>query len=113
MMLNRLARDYRDNRLYKLLHPAELMRGWDFQQTVPMPEFEQLRDDISTLPETAQQLVVDFVDFLKQRYSHSQTSTPHPLNLENEPFVGMWSDHPEMQDSTVWVKKTRQQHWRT
>lgn len=78
-----------------------------------MPEFEQLRDDISTLPEPAQQLVIDFVAFLKQRYAYEQTTNPHPLNLENEPFVGMWSDRPEMQDSTAWVRQVRQQHWRT
>ncbi len=38
-----------------------------------MPKFEQLSDDVSALPETAQQLVVDFVAFLKQRYAHSPT----------------------------------------
>ncbi|GAB4367775.1 MAG: hypothetical protein Kow00121_06360 [Elainellaceae cyanobacterium] len=78
-----------------------------------MPEFEQLRDDISTLPEPAQQLVIDFVAFLKQRYIQQQTAPSQPLNLDNEPFVGMWSDRPEMQDSTAWVKQVRQQHWRT
>ncbi|NJN57064.1 MAG: DUF2281 domain-containing protein [Leptolyngbyaceae cyanobacterium SL_5_9] len=78
-----------------------------------MPEFEQLRDDISTLPEPAQQLVVDFVAFLKQRYTQQQTNPSQPLNLDNEPFVGIWSDRPEMQDSTAWVKQVRQQHWRT
>jgi Protein of unknown function (DUF2281) len=78
-----------------------------------MLKFEQLRDDVSALPETAQQLVVDFVAFLKQRYAHSQTTPSHPLNLENEPFVGMWSDRPEMQDSTAWVRQKRQQHWRS
>lgn len=77
-----------------------------------MPELDQLRDDISTLPTTAQRLVIDFVAFLKQRYSPSQTTTHQPLDLENEPFVGMWSDRPEMQDSTAWVRQIRQQHWR-
>lgn len=78
-----------------------------------MTEFEQLRDDISALPEPAQQLVVDFVAFLKQRYIHEQPSPPHPLDLESEPFVGMWSDRPEIQNSTAWVRQVRQQHWRT
>jgi hypothetical protein len=78
-----------------------------------MPKFEQLSDDVSALPETAQQLVVDFVAFLKQRYAQAQTTTSRPLNLENEPFVGMWSDRPEMQDSTAWVRQTQQQHWQT
>ena len=78
-----------------------------------MSEFKQLRDDISALPIATQQLVVDFVAFLKQRYSQSHPPSPHPLNLENEPFVGMWSERPEMQDSIAWVRQTRQQHWRT
>jgi hypothetical protein len=78
-----------------------------------MSEFEQLKHDISTLPETAQQLVVNFVAFLKQRYAHEQTAPPRPLDLENESFVGMWSERPEMQDSTAWVRQIRQQHWRT
>jgi hypothetical protein len=75
-----------------------------------MPKFEQLSDDVSALPETAQQLVVDLVAFLKQRYARPQTTPSHPLNLENKPFVGMWSDRPEMKDSTAWVRQTRQQH---
>ena len=78
-----------------------------------MPELEKLRDDIATLPEEAQQLVNDFVAFLKQRYQPSPAPISQPLNLENEPFVGMWCDRPEMQDSTAWVKQVRQQHWRT
>ncbi len=77
-----------------------------------MLQFERLKDDISALPETAQQLIVEFVAFLKQRYTPSQPSPAHPLNLENEPFVGMWSDRSEMQDSTAWVRQIRQQHWR-
>jgi Protein of unknown function (DUF2281) len=75
-----------------------------------MPEFERLTEDIAALPEEAQQIVMDFVTFLKQRYQH-QPTTPQPLNLENEPFVGMWSDRPEMQDSTAWVRQIRQPHW--
>ncbi len=37
-----------------------------------MAELDQLRDDIATLPATAQQLVIDFVGFLKQRYASPQ-----------------------------------------
>jgi hypothetical protein len=82
-------------------------------EDITMPEFEQLRTDISALPENAQQLVVDFVAFLKQRYNQPQIMPPNPINLETEPFVGIWSDRPEMQDSTAWVKQTRQRHWHT
>ncbi len=77
-----------------------------------MPAFEQLRDDILALPEEAQQILLDFVAFLKQRYQSAQTISSKPLNLENEPFVGIWSERPEMQDSAAWVRQLRQQHWR-
>jgi hypothetical protein len=78
-----------------------------------MLEFEQLKDDVATLPQDAQRLVIDFVSFLKQRYPSSKDPQSQPLDLENDPFVGMWSDRPEMQDSTAWVREVRQQHWRT
>lgn len=77
-----------------------------------MPEFEQLQEDISTLPETAQMLVVDFVALLKKRYASTQPSN-QPLDLEAEPFVGMWQDNVETRDSTAWVRDVRQKHWRS
>ncbi|WP_346293043.1 DUF2281 domain-containing protein [Sphaerothrix gracilis] len=77
-----------------------------------MLEFERLRQDIQSLPDEAQQLLTDFVAFLKQRYQATSLEENHStLNLDNSPFVGMWSDRPEMQDSTQWVKQIRQQHW--
>jgi len=79
-----------------------------------MAELDQLRDDIATLPATAQRLVIDFVGFLKQRYAPPQPPPPYlPLDLDHEPFVGMWSDRPEMQDSTAWVRRVREEHWRS
>ncbi len=74
-----------------------------------MSNLDQLNQDIATLPQTAQELVVDFVDFLKQRYASPPPTLP--LELDNEPFAGMWSDRSEMQDSTAWVRQIRQQHW--
>ena len=32
-------------------------------------------------------------------------------NIENEPFVGMWKDREDMQDSSQWVRQVRQQEW--
>ena len=37
---------------------------------------------------------------------------PRPLDLENSPFVGMWKDRPELEDSTAWVRQVREQQWR-
>jgi hypothetical protein len=32
-------------------------------------------------------------------------------NLKDEPFVGMWKDREDMEDSTQWVRQVRQQEW--
>ena len=76
-----------------------------------MSNLERLNQDIATLPQTAQQLVIEFVGFLKYRYAPTSIDSIQPLNFQDDPFVGMWSDRPEMQDSTTWVRQIRQQHW--
>lgn len=76
-----------------------------------MLEFERLKQDILTLPDDAQRLVDDFVAFLKQRYSTHSQEHVQTIDLDQEPFVGMWCDRPDMADSSDWVKQVRQQHW--
>ena len=34
-----------------------------------------------------------------------------PLILQDEPFVGMWKDREDMEDSSQWVRQVRQQEW--
>ena len=36
---------------------------------------------------------------------------PNQVELQNEPFVGMWQDREDMQDSTEWVKNLRSREW--
>ena len=33
------------------------------------------------------------------------------LDIDNEPFVGMWSDRQDLTDSSKWVKQLRQNEW--
>ena len=35
----------------------------------------------------------------------------NPLKLQDEPFVGMWKDREDMEDSSQWVRQVRQQEW--
>jgi hypothetical protein len=78
---------------------------------VTMPVLDHIQQDIQELPEEAQQLIFDFVSFLKQRYQ-PQANKPHqPINFTNQPLVGIWSDVPEMPGSAAWVRQTRQQQW--
>jgi hypothetical protein len=32
-------------------------------------------------------------------------------NPQDEPFVGMWKDREDMEDSSHWVRQVRQQEW--
>ncbi len=74
-----------------------------------MLEFEELKRDITSLPETEQQLVFELVAQLKQRQLTAQSR--QQLNLDQSEFVGLWKDRPELQDSSAWVKQIRQTQW--
>lgn len=32
-------------------------------------------------------------------------------DLAEEPFIGLWRDRQDMQDSTVWVRVVREREW--
>lgn len=50
-----------------------------------MLKFEQINQDIATLPETDQQLVIDFIEILKKRQV-SQSSIEQSLESKNNSF---------------------------
>ena len=75
-----------------------------------MIQFEALKSDLQELPEEAQQLVMDYVEFLKEKYQTS-SNLSQPLSLENEEFVGMWENRPETQNSQEWLNQLRQEQW--
>jgi len=71
-----------------------------------------LVQDIASLPPEAQKQVLDFVAFLKARYpAPSRGRKAKRTNLADEPFVGMWRDREDMQDSSAWVRRLREREW--
>ena len=76
-----------------------------------MLDLNRLQEDVTSLPEEAQQTVIDFVSFLKQKHQAGQNTSPKSITFEDQPFVGMWSDRPEMEDSVAWVRQVRTQQW--
>jgi hypothetical protein len=73
---------------------------------------ELLFKELAELPEDAQQQVLDFIAFLRTRYEMTlPASLAASEGLESEPFVGMWRDRQDMQDSTRWVRHSRQSEW--
>ena len=68
--------------------------------------------DIVSLPPEAQKQVTDFVAFLKTRYSVApRVRKTKRIKLADEPFIGMWRDREDMQDSSAWVRSLRESEW--
>ena len=68
--------------------------------------------DFDTLPPELQQQVVDFISFLRTRYtSSSVTKTTKRTKLANEPFIGMWRTREDLRDSTAWMRRIREREW--
>ncbi len=73
---------------------------------------DKVWDDFAALPPDAQKQAADFIAFLRQRYSQSKTTRKSDKTaLSQEPFVGMWRDRQDMQDSAEWVRDLRQREW--
>lgn len=73
---------------------------------------EQVLQDLIALPPMAQQLVADFIAFLRLRYAQEPPEDGDTLPaLKDEPFIGMWRDRTDMTDSTAWVRTVRAREW--
>jgi len=64
-----------------------------------------IQDDIELLPTEAQQEVVDFVAFLRQKHGIVPGKRKGTSPLGKHPFVGMWKGRRDMADSCAWVRK--------
>ena len=75
-------------------------------------EQEKIFDDISNLPPEAQRQVVDFIAFLRTRYKRSeQEKQTKRINLVNEPFIGIWKDRQDLNNSSKWLRNIRKTEW--
>ena len=74
-------------------------------------ELETLWQRLAVLPEQAQQEVADLIAELEKQHSDSSEKSDAVL-LSEEPFVGLWKDRNDLSDSTVWVRRLREQEWR-
>jgi len=64
------------------------------------------------LPPEAQQQVADFIAFLRTRYKKMRPpKKSKQVKLADDPFIGMWRDRDDMQDSSAWVRGIREQEW--
>lgn len=73
---------------------------------------QKLLQDVASLPLPAQEELIDFIAFLKERY-HVQRPLPtkNLLSIDQEPFIGMWENRADMNDSSAWVNNLRRKEW--
>jgi hypothetical protein len=75
-------------------------------------EQEHVWREFLALPPEAQQQVADFIAFLR---THSGSApfgeAASPSDWVDEPFVGMWREREDMQDSSGWVRLVREHEW--
>lgn len=62
---------------------------------------EKIWREFAALPPEAQQLVADFIAFLRTRYKQARSNKKvKPAgNLTDEAFIGIWRDRADMEDS--------------
>lgn len=70
---------------------------------------EELLREFVALPPEGRRVVTDLIAFLRQRYGAPQPAAA--TDISSESFIGMWSDHDEMQDSSTWVRNIREAEW--
>lgn len=73
---------------------------------------ERIWREYAALPPELQKQVADFITFLRTRYVSIHVSKASKrTKLANEPFIGMWRNREDMQDSSAWVRSIRQGEW--
>ena len=67
---------------------------------------------IDSLVQIINSLTTDERINLEQKLHVQNLSTEiDQSNLQEEPFVGMWKEREDMEDSSQWVRQVRQQEW--
>jgi hypothetical protein len=74
---------------------------------------EKIWREFATLPPEAQQLVAEFIAFLQTRSQQVRfdSEVKPARSMADEPFIGIWQDRTDMQESSTWVRKVREQEW--
>lgn len=75
-------------------------------------EYQDIWQQFTTLPPNEQALIADFIASLKQRYKQSQSPQPKQQDWQSDPFIGLWQDRKDIQDSNQWVRSIRSSEWR-
>ena len=70
---------------------------------------QELFKAFESLPTEAQRQALNFIAFLHQTYAPA--IKPQKIDWTNDPFIGMWQERQDMDDSTTWVRNIRKSEW--
>jgi hypothetical protein len=77
-----------------------------------MMEMANVWQQFEALSPAAKRQVAEFIAFLSARGKRrSASDAAGGKSLNNEDFVGIWSDRDELADSTEWVRRLRTEEW--
>ena len=73
---------------------------------------EKLLQDVASLPPIAQKEAIDFIAFLKLRHGKSPVKSSDRVSaIKSEPFIGIWKNRSDVNDSNAWVRNLREKEW--
>lgn len=75
----------------------------------------QLMQKIEQLPKSEQERIIKIIS-QEIEYNSSinlskEIKDNSSFSLENQPFLGMWKNRTDMQNSSEWVRQLRQKQW--
>ncbi len=67
---------------------------------------------VDSLAQIINNLTPEEQEILRNKIEFVSSQKPVLTPLKEEPFIGMWSDRKDLEDSSQWVKKLREKEWR-
>lgn len=71
---------------------------------------EQAIAIVKKLPESEQERIAQII-LTEVTTKQNDVISLSTFSVENQPFVGMWQERPEMSNSSDWVRQLRQNQW--
>lgn len=76
-----------------------------------MVQMNRIWKQFEELSPAAQRQVAEFIAFLSKTRERPRRGSRARGSVRDEQFVGMWSDRPELEDSSAWVRRVREEQW--
>ena len=67
----------------------------------------QILQKVESYSPDMQREILDFIEFIENKYKFKTPPAKKKSPLRNEPFIGMWKNRPEMKDSAQYVRNLR------